>query len=253
MIRDGHRYVPTGLVDYEPGTRGRPTPVGDPIGTRTPVGLCSACLVHETGSARRSHGVSQCGDPSWRVAVMAEPLGYRTQYRMVADYDGNDPWSGTAGLPRMAVETMDDGPVLENVLSRGGKVQLVALNTGLDNEGFLLGHSSWTGWEGVHTHEALRIARGYAPDLAIPSLEEPFERVAIGSRKVTDALLLSPIEVPLGMNLHPARVEARAAWLSAAYLIREAAWRVLEASPDGLIRVIDPSRHLSDCRRDLPD
>jgi ATP-dependent helicase YprA (DUF1998 family) len=239
LVWDGRRYTPTGVVEYEPGTAGRPSPVANPLGQRTPVGICAACWNVELSPNPNTVACPECGAPEWHLTDMAEPLGYRTPYFEAPDYDGNDPWTGGAGMPRMAVDHLDEGPVVANALSRGGKVELVALNNGLDNDGFLFGRASTNRWEGLHTQQAIEAAEGYS-NFPTPNLDAPFERVAIGSRKFTDALLLSPIAVPDGVHLHPGRLEARAAWLSAAYLVRDAAWRILEAAPDELVAGFRP-------------
>jgi hypothetical protein len=171
---------------------------------------------------------------------MAEPLGYRTIYRWAPDYDGNDPWVPASGLARM---TFDDdaaptiGPTIGNLATRGGKVQLVAANTGSEGAGFAFRAPVPPGrreWEGLFSQSAFDMAKGYSPSPWVPLLDQDPEVAAIGSRKVTDALLLSPIDLPVDVDLHPGRIEARAGWLSAAYLFREAAWRVLEAAPEEL-------------------
>ena len=64
---------------------------------------------------------------------------------------------------------------------------------------------------------------------------------SIGSRKVTDALLVGMSTQPYGVNVHPADVGVRAAWVSAAYLLREAAWRALDAAPDELTAGFRPT------------
>jgi hypothetical protein len=90
--------------------------------------------------------------------------------------------------------------------------------------------------------DALDVVAGFpnAPRMPDPTDDPPITSIALGSRKMTDALLLRPHEVPYGVTLNPTSVSVRAAWLSLAYLTREAAWRVLEAAPDELIAGFHP-------------
>jgi ATP-dependent helicase YprA (DUF1998 family) len=233
LIKDGRRYIAVGSVEYEPG-RGRPTPVADPLGDRSTVGICAACW-HTTLSPVDGQVLCpECGDPGWQMTTMAEPLGYRSVYEWAPDYDGNDLWTGGSGMPRMVVDNTSEGPTLFNTATEGGKVQLVSLNLGLEGDGFEYSSTGWNKWEGQIAQTALDVVDGFRGRPPLPPLTGPKERAALGSRKTTDTLLLRPIEVDRGMNLFPGSVAARAAWLSAAYLVREAAWRVLESAPDEL-------------------
>ncbi|WP_298207539.1 DEAD/DEAH box helicase [Ferrimicrobium sp.] len=247
IIRDGRRHIPIGVVEYEVGGGGHPQPVSDPLGDRSWLGTCLACWYTTLSSSGDGTTCPECGDNShYVVTEMAEPLGYRTIYGWSPDYDGNDPWISGTGLARM---TFDEsgvptaGPTVGNLATRGGKVQLIVANTGSKGCGF-----SFCGanppvprdWEGLLVQDALDITKGYTSSPWLPKLEHEGTLAAIGSRKVTDALLLRPIKLPPEVDLYPGRIGARSAWLSAAYLFREAAWRVLEAAPEELTTGFSP-------------
>lgn len=247
LVKDGRRYLPVGLVDYEPAGFGV-RPVGDPLGPRSRVGICQNCW-HTTFDADiNTQTCPECGMPApdWSIKTMCEPLGYRTPYAWAPDYDGSDRWTPGAGIPRMVVEDAAAGATGGNLETYGGKVELVSLNTGLKQEGFTFASSGSAGWEGALNARALELAEifpaydGHDGQLRIPRLDSDTDDVALGSRKVTDALLISISNVPFGTNLYPGDVGVRAAWLSAAYLIREAAWRVHDAAPDELAAGIRP-------------
>jgi ATP-dependent helicase YprA (DUF1998 family) len=240
IIRDGRRHIPIGVVEYEMGDRGRPRPVANPLGERSGLGTCLACWYTTLNPTEEDIVCPECGDARYIITQMAEPLGYRTTYRWAPDYDGNDPWVSTSGLSRMAFDDVAapiQGPRTGNLATRGGKVQLVSANTGTNGGGFAF-HASL--WDGLLVPSAIDLAQGYQPPPPVPNLNDDSQIAAIGSRKVTDALLISPVELPDDVNLYPGRIEARAAWLSAAYLIREAAWRVLEAAPEELTAGFSP-------------
>lgn len=234
LVRDGKRYVAIGLVEYEPGGR-TPIPTIDPLGDRESVGTCQSCWYTVVGPTDDYLVCPECGSEEWFVSQMAEPFGYRTAYGWALDYDGNDPWSGGAGMPRMTADVLPDGPCVANLAARGGKVTMVALNAGLEGEGFRFQSSGWNQWEGLLNPEAIEGLRNYGPSAPrAPKYQEPVETVVLSSKKVTDTLLLSPVDTPVGMRLFPGDTGIRAGWWSLSYLAREAAWRILEAAPDEL-------------------
>jgi Lhr-like helicase len=236
LVADGSLYIPCGVVEYEPGPAGKPQPVANPLGRITAFGTCRACWSTRL-DPEQFIVCPDCGSDTWSTPLMAEPLGYRTVYSdgnsWPPDYDGTDTRSALAGIPRMSLsEDPDEGPASKNVATRGGKVELVAVNAGPDSTGYDFRSSPRTGWEGRLVPQALDLASGHQGCPPIPPLSEAGEEAAIGSRKVTDALLLTMRDTPPFVDLHPGRVEARAGWLSAAFVLRQAAWKVLEASPD---------------------
>jgi ATP-dependent helicase YprA (DUF1998 family) len=243
IIRDGRRHVPVGVVEYELGVGGRPQAVAEPLGDRARLGTCLGCWYTTLSPADDDISCPQCGEDRYVVTEMAEPLGYRAIYGWGPDYDGNDPWIAGSGLSRM---TFDDeaaptaGPTVGNLVTRGGKVQLVSVNTGGEGAGFEFRSAVPPNWDGLFVPSAFEAAKGYSPPPRVPALDGNVDLAAIGSRKVTDALLLSPTDIPFEVDLYPGRIEARSAWLSAAYLFREAAWRVLEAAPEELTAGFSP-------------
>jgi len=241
LVRDGKRYVAVGLVDYEPGGRS-PQPVPDPLGPRLGVGTCQSCWFTVTEPDQEFIVCPECRSDQWAVTVMAEPLGYRTAYGWAPDYDGNDPWTGGAGMPRMASETVASGPAAGNASTRGGKVTMLTLNAGRDGDGFPFATSGWARWEGLLNPEAVEGLPNYGRNAprSPKYTSGAIERLALASRKVTDTILLSSAETPPGMRLFPGDTGARAGWWSASYLAREAAWRVLEAAPDELVAGFRP-------------
>lgn len=233
LVRDGKRHIAVGFVDYEPAYP-EPQPVGDPLGPRTRIGMCTSCR-HTTLDPPDLIACPECGSDRWLAPLMAEPAGYRTPYAQPPDYDGSDPWTGVASMPRMATPEVDESLTkrTQNALARGGKGEMVTLNTGLGDEGYSLRRSGRRDWEGLLSPDAIDSLADYDRTARAPTyLEDVSETVALASRKVTDTLLLSPLRVPASMDLFPGRIEGRAGWWSLAYLAREAAWRILEAAPD---------------------
>jgi hypothetical protein len=136
----------------------------------------------------------------------------------------------------MAAELLPGGPSAGNASTRGGKVTMISLNLGIDGDGFDFSSSGWNRWEGLLNPQAVDglVNYGRNPPRAPKYISGEPERVALASSKVTDTILLSPAAVPVGMRLFPGETGIRAGWWSLSYLAREAAWRVLDASPDEL-------------------
>jgi hypothetical protein len=67
--------------------------------------------------------------------------------------------------------------------------------------------------------------------------------VSLGSIRTTDVLRLAPYDLPLGVNGDIiSNLAARSAWMSLAFLLRNAAARLLDAGPDELVTEISPRR-----------
>jgi len=235
-VMDGKRYVAVGLVDYEAGYRPRPVS-GGAEGRRSTVGFCVVCSNTKEYKPDESKldTCPECGE-LWDSMETVEPRGYRAAYKWAPDYDGSTPWTGSAGMARMtADETQLCQPlVCANVSARGGKATLLSINSGPNDEGFEFRQSTRSTWEGLLNPTAIEnlanIDRNAPPQP--PYVDDYSETFRLCSRKVTDTLLVSPTEIPWSMNLDPRNHGARAAWWSFAMLLREAAWRVLEAAPD---------------------
>lgn len=233
-VKDGSRYISIGLVDYRPSYP-RPAP-SEPLGWQQRIGTCSSCWYTEYEPDESLIVCPECEQPSWVATDCAEPNGYRAVYKWAPDYNGSNPWTGSAGMPRMGSGSFTEGPTVSNVSSRGGKVELLTLNTGVGNELFTFKRSGWSGWEGLLDVSAIdRLASFDRSAPRAPNYtDDPPQVLALASRRTTDALLFSPRRLPVGVRLFPGDVGARAGWWSAAFLAREAAWRRLETAPDEL-------------------
>lgn len=242
VVRDGYQHIPVGVVDYEPGPRGIPTPVANPLGRRSRLSSCRSCwhtVIDAVDDDSLVEICPECAAPTFVAYDLAEPLGYRDIY-WAPDYDGNPGWTPQAGYTRPTFpDHIPDATPFANLIARGGKVELVAANTGAEGAGFTFVH---TAFDGLLVDDALDIVAGFrgAPRMPSPRPDPPIPNVALGSRKMTDALLLRPQALPPGITLNPTSVAVRGAWLSFAYLAREAAWRVLDAAPDELIAGFHP-------------
>ena len=146
-VKDGKRYISIGLVDYEPAYP-RPKPSAE-LGWRKRIGTCSSCWYTVVEPDETLIVCPECEQPTWISTDSAEPNGYRTVYGWAPDYDGNTAWSAYAGMPRMGAGDFEPGPRTSNVAARGGKVEIITVNTGLSNELFTFRRSTWGKWHGL--------------------------------------------------------------------------------------------------------
>jgi len=230
IVKDGELLTAIGVVAYRAGFP-RPSPIGDPLGRETEIGLCRGCQALHIDPGDRLTCPTCLGADFSRI-TLAEPMGYRTPYWGV-DYDGNAEWVMRSSKARVnpppGLRVM---PVHRNLTARGGKVELLAIND-RRGEGFTFTPSSW---DGLMCVEAVERLRPVAQDrgLRLPSLDpaRPGTRlVALGARTLTDVIFLGVESIPRGLTLDPTSTSRRAAWLSFGYLAREAAWRLHDVSP----------------------
>jgi hypothetical protein len=235
-IRDGKRYVAVGLIDYEPGYR--PIPVTEGAeGPRSRFAACQLCSNTKEFSPGQDEDMTcpECGEP-WETMTTVQPLGYRAVYGWAPDYDGSSPWTGSAGMSRITADEsgLSDELSLDNTRARGGKATMVSINSGPDYQGYEFKKSDDQDWEGLLNQTAIDSLPNYDRRSPRPPRfnSDEAETFALSSRRVTDTLLLGPDTIPEGMVISPRNPGARAAWWSLSFLVREAAWRVLEAAPD---------------------
>ena len=243
LVKDGVLHTSIGVAAYDPGYP-RPVPVPDPLGRQTPIGLCRCCQAIDFQSEERST-CPTCLSSDYSRVTLAEPRGYRTPY-WGEDYDGNAEWSQRAGHARVnPPPDLGTLPVEANLTARGGKVELLTVN---DRGGHGFSFAP-LGWHGLLCLEALdrlaptaqRLGKVLPAVSLVDRTNAMANRVALGARTVTDAVLLGVDSVPWGLTLDPSLTARRAAWLSFGYLVREAAWRLHDVAPSEFRVGIYPS------------
>ncbi|MEV0680551.1 DEAD/DEAH box helicase [Actinosynnema sp. NPDC050436] len=238
QVKDKGVYTAVGLVDYR--RRGPYQWVSEPRpeGERRSVGLCRNCYaVEENG---QTDACSSCRakaqDNQYRVDQVCEPLGFRTDYQEPADYHGTFEMRPRAGVGRLARGPEDHQVTrtcAEFGLLYGNRAQVLVFN---DNrgDGFQFVRSSEDGLLSLdlirdqERQRALRLPRESAVDHKNPL------KLTLGSWSVTDTLVVDITSVPKGFDLSPLRLEGRAAWLSFAFLLRNAASVMMDVEPDEL-------------------
>jgi Lhr-like helicase len=232
VVKDGELHTAVGVAAYVPAFP-RPAPVADPLGRQTPIGICSVCLHVDVNPDQDRVTCPECLTP-YRVTVLAEPEGFRTPY-WGEDYEGLSDWAARAGSPRLSLpEPLTSSLTIRNVAVRGGKAELLTINDRSGRDFTFVD----TQWHGLLCEEALTDLAPRAQRLgrSLPAVDPAAlaaaRHVALGARSISDCLLMGVDTVPAGLSLNPTLTGRRAAWLSFGYLVREAAWKILDVSPD---------------------
>jgi ATP-dependent helicase YprA (DUF1998 family) len=230
LVRDKQVHTAIGLAAYVPKGR-RIVGLKDPLGRVATIAYCESCLgVSESVGGGATCPVCGEGRPHFRTFEMAEPLGFRTNFRPT-DFEGTFTYSTRSRVPRVVPDVGSMKRRLDGATSLHiGRGQVLLFN---DNGRGLFGFSPVRGGSLISTD--------LVNDSAKSELVREFQigeentRVALGSRRFTDTLLLGiGAPVPLGIDLSPWDPGRRAAWYSLGFLLRLAATRHLDIGMDEL-------------------
>ena len=230
VIKDKAIHVGVGVAAWEP-RGGDVEPVEDPLGPRERIDYCRQCLylqpVEEGQSDLDACPACSRTAPDFRRIVMAEPLGFRSDWRP-QDYDGQFEWFPGTGAARISPKEPEHEPSVENLDARVGRGRLYVIN---DNGGDLFRFAPATNpndYPGLVHLDLLADPR--YEDLRLPDAvrDDAAEEVALGSTYFTDTLLLAVRGLPEELTLDPRDVGARSVLYSAGFMLREAAARQLD-------------------------
>ncbi len=229
LVKDKAVHTVIGVADWYPAG-GMAMPVEDPLGDAEPLEYCRRCLHIQPASPHNGDGdvplsCPTCGDPEeFGIIDFRQPLGFRTDFQP-KDYDGTFEFvAGASGTRFAPSQEMASGSRANTSLQRGrGRVYVVNDNGGL---GWTFGRANkWPGWLSVDVKEGgVSRSRVDLPDLD----ESTYVNVALGASYVTDVMLATVTDRPLGLDLDPRRISVRSTWYSLGFLLREAAARLLD-------------------------
>lgn len=231
IVKDKGVYTAVGLADYE--RRGPTTwvPVSDPEGPASPVGLCRACSgVDPDGSPACPTCGSSETDGTYRVTTVAEPRGFRTNYREPEDYDGTFEFTPRSGHARLSVADRLAERQLGRLSVRHGKARVLVVNDAGGADFRLVRAGNHDGLLSLDLLNDLQRSR----ELGLPrppADTTAVQPMALGAWAITDALLVGLHTTPAHLDLDPTLLEARAAWTSFGFLLRAAASRLLDVEP----------------------
>jgi Domain of unknown function (DUF1998) len=234
VVKDKGVYTAVGLVEYQRRGPANWVSVDDPEGPTSSVGLCRTCGgVDPVGSPACPTCASTQDDGTYRVATLAEPRGFRTNYRAPEDYDGTFEFTPRSGHARLSVADSLSQRELGQLNVRHGKARVLVVNDagGAD---FRLVRAG--GLDGLLSLDLLN-DQLRSRELGLPKPPPDASTVvpmALGAWTVTDALLVGLHTVPAHLDLDPTLLEARAAWTSFGFLLRGAASRMLDVEPNEL-------------------
>lgn len=234
IVKDKGIYTAVGLVDYQRRGPSNWISVPDPQGPTSQVGLCRTCAgVDPNGSPACPTCASSPADGTYRVAAVAEPRGFRTNYRAPEDYDGTFEFTPRSGHARLSVADPLTQSQTGQLTIRHGKARVLVVN---DAGGADFRLVSAGGIDGLLSldliNDQLRARELRLP--AAPTDTSTVQPIALGAWTVTDALLVGLQAIPAHLDLDPTLLEARAAWTSFGFLLRAAASRMLDVEPNEL-------------------
>jgi hypothetical protein len=244
LVKDKAQHMVVGLVDYD----SRKNSVANPEGPLAHAAICAECAAAHLDSFADSCSVCGASGDEFRVMDVAQPLGFRTSY-WPRDYNGRRGYRSFATRPRLAVTPGLQWNSWGNTMYAGGKATLVSIN---DNRGrgFRFGDfgksAPYSLGEGLISLDVVE-NNGLAGRAGLSKLRDsaPMREitVSLGSIRTTDVLRLSPATLPDGVQADiVTNLAGRSAWMSLAFLLRNAAARLLDVGPDELVTEVSPRR-----------
>ena len=244
IVKDKGVYTSIGLAHYERRGPGNWISVGDPEGPTNDVGLCRACgAVDPDGNQPGCPTCRATPDTAlYRVASVCQPRGFRTNFRQPADYDGTYEFTPRAGHARVSVTDTLSAQTVNRLEFRYGKARVLVVN---DASGADFRLTRVGGWDGLISADLLdNPERRRDLELPNPPQNTPeIKPMALGAWEVTDTLLIGVTQSPADLDLAPTRLEARAAWISFGFLLRNAASKLLDVEPRELRVGVFPQPH----------
>jgi ATP-dependent helicase YprA (DUF1998 family) len=224
--KDKAIHVAVGIAAWD-SIGGRAVKHPDPLGPREDLLYCRDCLHLEPANGRQPTACPICGkaDPVFSVIDLAQPLGFRTDWKP-RNYDGRFEWRPSASGGRLSPAVTTATATAGNLEARIGSDRIYVVNNN-GGSGFTLAPALHPKFNGLFSVD-LRHDPAHR-GLNIPALaEDQALTVSLGSRQVTDTLLLAAIDVPDALRLDPRDIAGKATLYSAGFLLRESAARQLD-------------------------
>jgi ATP-dependent helicase YprA (DUF1998 family) len=224
--KDKAIHIAVGVAAWD-AIGGRAFKHPDPLGPREDLLYCRDCLHLEPANGRDPTACPVCGksDPVFSKIDLAQPLGFRTDWSP-RNYDGRFEWRPAASPGRLSPGEARGGASVGNLEARIGSDRLYVVN---DNggTGFELAPAKNPNFNGLFSVELKHDPSHRGLDIPVLA-EDQAVNVSLGSRQVTDTLLLAAKEIPEELRLDPRTVAGKAGLYSAGFLIRESAARQLD-------------------------
>ncbi len=207
----------------------------------TSLGLCEACQAvitikratlfrPDNPEERAQCSVCNTAD-ALRIVDAREPQGFFSDLKS-RDFDGQFEWTPRSTRPTISVDTSDKATwnSIENakVCAFEDSIPILSLNDDGGKGGFWF-HPARVGWNEKEDKPGAYAVKSSVDDVV--GVAQDSYRVALLSRRMTDALLVQISDWPSGVFANPQTVEGRAAWYSIAFWLRVAAGSHLDIDP----------------------
>lgn len=221
VVKDKARHVAVGVASWVPRAA-MVVEESNPLGTIAPICMCRQCLYLEQGSAQGPYCPACGADSEWfREIQLAQPLGFRTDF-FPKDYDGTFEWTPRSATARVSPLTVTMAQAtVQSATLRSGRGEIFVVN---DNRGRDYHFGSVPGQPGLIASEG---AEHRDVEISEPEAKTSLA-VGLGAVYVTDILLIGIDSPPPTLNLNPVGLGPKAAWFSLAFMLREAASRLLD-------------------------
>jgi hypothetical protein len=231
VVKDKAIHTPVGIAAWKPAGQ-YAKPVDEPLGPREQVCVCQRCLYLGPGKEPAEERCPVCHElkPLFRQFEMAQPLGFRTNFRP-RDFEGSFEYAARSSVPKVQPDeaTLARSDVFNAEVSVGsGKIYVINDNRG--NDFHFAPQSQGNRPDMLSVDLADRDNRFRIPDLDRNAIVQ----VALGAAHVTDVLLIGINDLPAGITLNPSAPARKGAWFSLGFLLREAASRYLQVQPQEL-------------------
>ncbi len=218
----------------------------DPLSARRWMEQCQKCYFTQTHDEEPQHDhCPECGQgtdnfPSFRTFRFAVPLGFRSNLAQGADAQEDAEFlpTGVATVaesePSRGTQTLNTNSTI--AFSPSGRVYRVndrqgLFFTGATGAARLRRHNQGNRFSPALDHQW--IDERFQDDGIIFTPTSETETIAIVAPKTTDLLRIQPASTPKGLTLDPLRTQgARAAYYSAAFIIKAVAAQELDIDPD---------------------
>lgn len=234
------------LRGQDQGTPWRPAAT-DPLSKRRWMEQCQNCYYTKTHDEKPSRDqCMQCGQetihrPPFRIFQIAVPLGFRSNLSRGVDAQEEAEYlpTGVATVAESDQTPCNHTPDTNSAIAFSASGRVYRVN---DRQG-----SFYTGATGTTTRRLQNNQVNInSPELQFQWIDERFkddgiifsptsetESIAIVAPKTTDILRIQPESIPTGLTLDPLRTQgARAAYYSAAFIIKAVAAQKLDIDPD---------------------
>jgi len=229
LVKDKALHTAVGVASWFP--KGYfPYEDPEPLGPTRPILVCRTCLYIAPAGAVAVDQCPTCGEvlPYFRTVEVAQPTGFRTDFRP-RPFEGSFDAVPRAIPPRLFP---DQRSLTEATVGRAnirvGRGEIFVIN---DNGGRDFRFAPAANWSGL---VSVDLAETRGKELGLPDLDLESQRtVALGAVQVTDVLLVSLSDLPVGIDMDPFAVKHRrasrkAVWYSLGFLLRESAARLLD-------------------------